>query len=200
MAASPCHSAPPWRAWSSWQRLSALPTPGRSRGSAFKLAEVDRPHRQDDTQDPEATASTAETVEDAPDAEDESRSLSPFDFRGSKLRAINHQGEVLFVGRDVASTLGYVNTRQAIIDHCKAPIRVDEILRRGGRDSIPPSWDSQLVLIPERDVYRLGMRSTLPAAEEFEEWVVGTVLPSIRRRQSAPSARRVDSRGHDLYG
>lgn len=36
-------------------------------------------------------------------------------------------------------------------------------------------------IIPERDVYRLVMRSKLPAAERFEEWVVGTVLPAIRK-------------------
>ncbi|QBJ00999.1 hypothetical protein Rostov7_00028 [Vibrio phage Rostov 7] len=36
-------------------------------------------------------------------------------------------------------------------------------------------------IISERDVYRLVMRSTLPEAEKFEEWVVGEVLPSIRK-------------------
>ena len=29
--------------------------------------------------------------------------------------------------------------------------------------------------------HRLIMRSKLPAAEQFEEWVVGTVLPALRR-------------------
>ena len=38
-----------------------------------------------------------------------------------------------------------------------------------------------ITLIPERDVYRLVMRSKLPAAEQFEEWVVGTVLPALRK-------------------
>lgn len=36
-------------------------------------------------------------------------------------------------------------------------------------------------IIPERDVYRLVMRSKLESAERFEEWVVGEVLPSIRK-------------------
>ena len=40
---------------------------------------------------------------------------------------------------------------------------------------------STMKIIPERDVYRLIMRSKLPAAERFEEWVVGEVLPSIRK-------------------
>jgi len=38
-----------------------------------------------------------------------------------------------------------------------------------------------LLIIPESDVYRLIMRSRLPEAERFEEWVVGEVLPSIRK-------------------
>ena len=36
-------------------------------------------------------------------------------------------------------------------------------------------------IIPERDMYRLVMKSKLPAAEQFEEWVVGQVLPTIRK-------------------
>lgn len=36
-------------------------------------------------------------------------------------------------------------------------------------------------IIPERDLYRLIMRSKLPTAQAFEEKVVGEVLPAIRR-------------------
>lgn len=39
-------------------------------------------------------------------------------------------------------------------------------------------------VIPERDVYRLIMRSKMPEAEKFEDWVVGEVLPSIRKTGS----------------
>lgn len=46
----------------------------------------------------------------------------------------------------------------------------------------PSAGGTQTVkIIPERDVCRLVMRSKLPAAEAFEEWVVGTVLPSVRK-------------------
>lgn len=37
-----------------------------------------------------------------------------------------------------------------------------------------------LSAVPESDVYRLVMRSTLPTAEDFQDWVCETVLPSIR--------------------
>jgi anti-repressor protein len=39
-------------------------------------------------------------------------------------------------------------------------------------------------IIPERDLYRLIIRSKLPEAEKFEEWVVGEVLPAIRKTGS----------------
>lgn len=38
-----------------------------------------------------------------------------------------------------------------------------------------------MVYIPEKDVYRLIMRSNLPNAEQFQDWVCDEVLPSIRK-------------------
>lgn len=35
-------------------------------------------------------------------------------------------------------------------------------------------------VIPEGDVYRLIIKSTLPAAQKFEEWMMDTVIPSVR--------------------
>lgn len=51
------------------------------------------------------------------------------------------------------------------------------------RETLTPTNGGQqsVNVIPERDVYRLIMRSRLATAERFEEWVVGTILPSIRR-------------------
>ena len=37
-----------------------------------------------------------------------------------------------------------------------------------------------MTFIPESDVYRLIMRSKLPAAQRFERWVVEEILPTIR--------------------
>ena len=36
-------------------------------------------------------------------------------------------------------------------------------------------------MIPEGDVYRLIIKSKLPLAQKFEEWVMDEVLPSIRK-------------------
>ncbi|WP_435105557.1 phage antirepressor KilAC domain-containing protein [Arhodomonas sp. AD133] len=97
----------------------------------------------------------------------------PFEFERAKVRVVQgDDGEPWFVARDVAQTLGYSNVRDAISKHCK-----------GGRETrLPSAGGEQAVkIIPERDVYRLIMRSKLPSAERFEEWVVGEVLPQIRK-------------------
>lgn len=105
------------------------------------------------------------------------RQIIPFSFEDQTVRAAEIDGEPWFVGRDVALALKYSNPQKAVRDHCKAarPIGVNE--------TFTPSLDPQTVIIPERDVYRLIMRSNLPSAEKFEEMVVGEILPAIRRGQ-----------------
>lgn len=102
--------------------------------------------------------------------------LVKFDFNGADVRVITDgNGEAWFIARDVAELLDYVDTDQAIRTHCK------------GAQSCPVEITGQVrhvKVIPERDVYRLVMRSRLPAAEAFEEWVVGEVLPTIRKTGS----------------
>lgn len=104
--------------------------------------------------------------------EDVKNELVQFNFCGNEVRVIERDGEPWFVAKDVACVLGYANTRKAIIDHCK-----------GGNETLLPSAGGKqtVKIIPERDVYRLIMRSKLPAAEAFEEWVVGEVLPAVRK-------------------
>lgn len=96
----------------------------------------------------------------------------PFVFDDALVRTVIRDGEPWFVGKDVASVLGYKDTDQAIRVHCKAV------------ESYPVNSTGQVRntnIIPERDVYRLIMRSKLPAAEAFENWVVSEVLPSLRK-------------------
>ncbi|WP_227461682.1 BRO family protein [Cupriavidus pauculus] len=96
-----------------------------------------------------------------------------FNFHGSNVRIyILDDGQPWFVARDVASLLGYAKARNAIAEHCKAA-RLLSLPTAGGMQ--------QMTVIPERDIYRLVMRSRLPAAERFEEWVVGEVLPTLNR-------------------
>lgn len=98
-----------------------------------------------------------------------------FEFHGASVRTLLIDGEPWFVAKDVAEVLGYTNTRKAISDHCRGVTK---------RDTPTVSGIQSMSIIPERDVYRLVMRSKLPAAERFEEWVVSEVLPQIRKTGS----------------
>lgn len=78
----------------------------------------------------------------------------------------------LFPATDCAKMLGYKNTRDAILRHCKGVVKHDT-LTEGGIQSIN--------FIPEGDLYRLIAHSKLPSAQQFESWVFDDVLPSIRQ-------------------
>jgi prophage antirepressor-like protein len=97
-----------------------------------------------------------------------------FEPTNTIIRALEIDGDPWFVAKDVAETLGYADTDYAIRAHCRAATthRISPGKHRG---------NPNVTIIPERDVYRLIMRSRLPQAEAFEDWVVGTVLPSIRK-------------------
>lgn len=77
-----------------------------------------------------------------------------------------------FVAVDVAAALGYANPRKAVLDHCKGVTK---------RDTPTSSGVQQMSYINEGDLYRLIMKSKLPSAEKFENWVMNEVLPSIRK-------------------
>jgi prophage antirepressor-like protein len=111
-----------------------------------------------------------------------------FNFEGSEIRVVVGPNEDMFVAKDVASVLGYSDTAKAIAAHCKASMKVGE------SSTLHP----QTVLIPERDIYRLVMRSKLPAAERFEEWIVSEVLPSIRKTGSYAMAGALVQRSPSL--
>ena len=82
----------------------------------------------------------------------------------------------MFVASEVAEILGYTNPQKAVRDHCKYP----KLFRQNESFTLKIN-PYGINLIPESDVYRLIMRSKLPAAEQFEAWVTETVLPAIRQ-------------------
>lgn len=88
------------------------------------------------------------------------------------VRTITINNEPWFVAADVATALGYATPRDAIARHCKGVVK---------HDTPTSSGIQSISYINEGDMYRLIMRSKLPSAEKFEDWVVSEVLPSIRK-------------------
>lgn len=101
--------------------------------------------------------------------------IQNYSFESSNVRIIVEAGEPLFCASDVCKALGHSNTPKALADHCSQ----DGITKRYTVDSLGRNQSSSF--IDERNLYRLVMRSKLPSAEKFQDWVCGEVLPSIRK-------------------
>lgn len=94
------------------------------------------------------------------------------------VRVVMKDGEPWFVASDVARALGYEDPSRAVIQHCKKYNKITQIGDSQNRVKTPPI---NLNIIPESDVYRLVMRSNLPKAIEFQDWVCEEVIPSTRK-------------------
>ena len=93
------------------------------------------------------------------------------DLFGS-VRTLDIDDKYYFVASDVAKALGYAKPNNAINAHCK------HIMKQGIVDDY--GNEIQMNIISESDVYRLIIKSKLPEAEKFEEWVMEDVLPQLR--------------------
>lgn len=89
------------------------------------------------------------------------------------IRTVEIDGKPYFVGTDVAKALGYAKPNNAVSTHCRYTLKRGIATKQGNM--------SEMVLIPEGDIYRLIIRSKLSSAERFERWVFDEVLPSIRK-------------------
>ncbi|ABE99515.1 TPA: hypothetical protein KOS67_003481 [Clostridioides difficile] len=88
-----------------------------------------------------------------------------------QIRMAEIDNKPYFVGKDIAKSLGYKNTNDAILRHCKGVVKHEGFKING----------IKIALITEGDVYRLIVGSNLPNAEKFESWVFDEVLPTIRQ-------------------
>lgn len=89
-----------------------------------------------------------------------------------KIRMFIQNGKTWFCGTDIAISLGYSNTRDAIVRHCKSQGVVIH-------DTPTNSGVQQMKFISEGNVYRLTAKSQMPRADEFENWIFDEIVPSV---------------------
>ena len=97
-----------------------------------------------------------------------STQLQVFQFENSSIRTVELEGVVWFVGKDVASTLGYENTAQAVRVHC----RQAKSLISMGACGVLPTLDPQTKVIPESDVYRMIVHSQSSKSEKLKCFLI----------------------------
>ena len=128
---------------------------------------------------------------------------------GLELKSyIDKQQNVFFLGKDVATILGYSNTKEALKRHVSEENKMLHFMRvncrgretrpqqncsggktppqqncRGGKT--PPQQNDNrgkyYTILNEPGFYELVFGSKLEAAKKFRQWVFTTVLPSIRK-------------------
>ncbi len=139
------------------------------------------------------------------------KEMQIFDYDGMKVETImweNHKGKVVpfMKAETIATILGYSSTQKAV-QNCKNQIKLSmlDLQKSVSTSQVESNENNNLgkkitpyqtlikegyshgevvvkkVWIDEFDIYRLVMKSTLPAAEKFQDWVCEEVLPKIRQ-------------------
>ena len=94
-----------------------------------------------------------------------------------QVRTVLVNNTPYFVGKDVATALGYKETAKAVREKVENEDKGVSVLDT-------PGGKQNVTIINESGLYSLILSSKLPRAKEFKHWVTSEVLPSIRRTGS----------------
>lgn len=93
-----------------------------------------------------------------------------------EVRTVEIDSKVYFVGKDVATALGYSNTSKAVMVHVdeedKQFVMLDIADSQNGN---VPMGASKTAIINESGLYSLILSSNLPTAKKFKHWVTSEV-------------------------
>lgn len=103
------------------------------------------------------------------------------------IRTVTIENEPWFVGKDVATALGYSNPQKAVRDHISEE-------DRGVNEMDTPSGRQNLAIINESGLYALIFGSKLESAKRFKHWVTSEVLPAIRKTGSYQNPMTTDQK------
>ena len=84
-------------------------------------------------------------------------------------------GQIGFVGKDVAKVLGYKDASKALCDRVDEEDKTKLLIQQSGSN-----YKSMTAIVNESGLYALILSSKLPKAREFKHWVTSEVLPQIR--------------------
>ena len=107
-----------------------------------------------------------------------------------KIRTCQVNNQIMFVGKDVATALGYAKSRNALAVH------VDEEDKKDALIQGPLGGTQKMTIINESGLYSLILSSKLPQAKAFKRWVTSEVLPQIRKTGGYIPTR--DASGREL--
>ena len=86
-----------------------------------------------------------------------------------EIRTCQVNNQIMFVGKDVATALGYSNTRDALRKHVDTEDKGTVAIR-------DTAYETRVTLINESGLYALILSSKLPQAKAFKRWVTSELL------------------------
>lgn len=92
------------------------------------------------------------------------------------IRTLEIDGEPWFVGKDVATALGYAKPENAVSNHVDSEDKTSTLIQGSGSN-----YKSKAIIINESGLYSLILGSKLDGAKRFKRWVTSEVLPAIRK-------------------
>jgi prophage antirepressor len=109
-----------------------------------------------------------------------------------KIEVLFKDDQFYFPAIECAKILGYKNPHDAVLRHCK---NKGVVFHEGVINSaFGASQEISRKYISEGNLYRLIVKSKLPSAIEFEEWIFDIVIPSIRKHGYYSNAPQIDER------
>ena len=110
--------------------------------------------------------------------------IQTFQNSSFKVQCVCVSGEPWFRGKDVATILGYADTKKAIANNIDADYKKKLEELRGERESPLDANAKNTIFISEPGLYSLIFKSLKPEAKVFTNWVCSEVLPKIRKTGS----------------
>ena len=91
----------------------------------------------------------------------------------------------MFVGKDVATALGYRNPSNALQVHVDPEDKTTYPIQVSGSN-----YKTNALFVNESGLYALILSSKLPQAKAFKRWVTSEVLPQIRKTGAYVSQKK----------
>ena len=88
------------------------------------------------------------------------------------IRTVTIDNETYFVGKDVATALGYANPKNAVPTHVSEEDKLSTQIEYAGQRR-------EVTVINESGLYALIFGSKLESSKRFKHWVTSEVLPAI---------------------
>lgn len=119
------------------------------------------------------------------------KQIQAFNFEDTQVRTILLDETPWFVGKDVATILGYARPQKAVQDHVEKEDKREDIvnLSQASQNGTRPQLT---LLVNESGVYDLIFNSKLPTAKKFKRWVTSEVLPSIRKHGAYMTDQKIE--------